>query len=95
VDYTLVPSDAVFHADTLAAKRAILGPTAVMEVDDVYALRLSPTTTAWLQVDQVLNVGATYVDLYFRLNRHGFHYMKFDVTAFGDVNCNTSGVTLY
>ncbi|HVZ79193.1 MAG TPA: hypothetical protein VHE12_00175 [bacterium] len=95
VDYTAIPPSTVFYNDSLAAKQAALGPAAVMEVDDVYAVKLSATTTAWLQVRDVVNVGATYVQFDFRLNRHGFPYMKFDVTAFGDTNCNTSGNILY
>ena len=96
VDYTLIPLDTVFHSDTLVAKKAVAGLTAVMEAGDVYVQKLSPTTTAWIQVSQVVNTPpATSVDLYFRLNRHGYPYLKFDVTSYGDANCNTSGVTLY
>lgn len=96
VNYTAVPSGTTFHLDTLAAKRAALGPLAVMEDFDVYAVKLSASRTVWLQVGLVNNISPlTQVDLYFRENHHGFPYMKFDVTNYGDTNCDASGVTLY
>lgn len=96
VDYTLVHSDAVFHNNTLAAKRAVAGALSVMEAGDVYVMKLSPTTLAWFQVFQVTNLApATSVDIFFRVNRHPVPYLKFDVTSYGDANCNTSGVTLF
>lgn len=96
VDFTTVPLSAAFHLNTLTAKRAALGSSAVMEVGDVYAVRISATTLAWVQVTQVSNTApATSADICFRTNRHGYRYLKFDVTAYGDANCNTSGVTLY
>jgi len=95
VDFTDIPPGTVFYNDSLTAKRAALGSTAVMAVDDVYAIKLSALTTAWIQVDQAVNTGATYVHFLFRLNRHGASYMKFDVTLAGDAACNSSGVSLY
>jgi hypothetical protein len=95
VNYTDIPSSAVFYNDSQAAKRAALGPTAVMAVNDVYVMKLSPTTIAWIQVNQVSNLApATSAVFFFRVNRQGLPYLKFDVTTYGNANCNTSGVTL-
>ena len=97
VNFTQAPSSGgVFHGDSLSAKRAALGSSAVMEVNDVYLVELSSSVRAWLQVQQVTNLApATSVTFDFRLNRHGYTYLKFDVTAYGDANCNTSGTSLY
>lgn len=95
VDFTDIPAGASFYNDSVAAKRAILGATAVMAAGDVYAVKVSAMNTAWIQIQSVSNTGATCLQFLYRLNRHGFSYLKFDVTAYGDVNCNTSGVTLY
>jgi hypothetical protein len=95
VDFTDIPTGASFYNDSVTAKRAVLGATAVMEVGDVYAVKVSAMNTAWIQVQSVSNTGATCLQFLYRLNRHGFSYLKFDVTAYGDVNCNTSGNVLY
>jgi hypothetical protein len=97
VDYVDIPSGAIFYNDSLTAKQAVMGATAVMAQYDVYAIKLSSTNTAWIQVQTVVNVGATYVQFDYRLNRHGFSYLKFDVTAAGNAStvCNTSGNNLY
>jgi len=95
VDFTDIPTGTVFYNDSLTAKQALLGATAVMAAGDVYAIQLSATNTAWIQVMDELNIGATYTHFLYRLNRHGYPYLKFDVTAYGNANCNTSGINLY
>jgi hypothetical protein len=96
VDFTVVPTDAVFYADTLTAKKAALGATAYTSYGDTYAVKMSPTETAWIFVDQVSSYTPyTYIQFYYRTNHHGYPYMKFDVTHYGDLNCNNSGGSLY
>ena len=97
VDYVDIPAGATLYNDSLAAKQAVMGPTAVMAPNDVYAIKLSSTNTAWIQVQTVVNSVAPSVQFLYRLNRHGFPYLKFDVTAYGNAStvCNTSGVSLY
>jgi hypothetical protein len=94
-DFAAIPSGTVFYSDSLTAKRAVLGPAAIMAVDDVYAVKLSSTNTAFIQVSQADNTGLNPLVFYFRINRHGYPYLKFDVTAYGNTNCNSSGVSLY
>jgi len=95
VDFVDIPTGATLYQDSLTAKQAVMGASAVMAPNDVYAVKLSATNTAWIQVQTVVNSVGPSVQFLYRLNRHSYPYLKFDVTAYGDMNCNTSGVTLY
>jgi hypothetical protein len=96
VDHTVMSSGTIFHADSLTAKRAARGIAAVTEEKDVYVVKLTPTTHAWLQVTYIENTfGLREMYFRFRVDRSGLPWMRFDVTQYGDINCNTSGVTLY
>ncbi|HTC20524.1 MAG TPA: hypothetical protein VK859_06745 [bacterium] len=96
VNFPVVPSNAVFYPDTVAAKTAVVGSAAAsITTNDIFAVKV-PSTNAlvWLQIwiDNVCGseteLNSSLIQFWFVYNNEGSNYMKFDQTANGAANCN-------
>ncbi len=99
VNFPVVPSDAVFYPNTVAAKAAVVGSAAAsITVNDIFAVKVpSSNALVWLQVwiDNNACGGATNSSLmqfWFVYQNEGLNYMKFDQTANGAANCNQNNI---
>jgi hypothetical protein len=95
VNFPVVPANAVFYPDTVAAKTAVVGSAAAsIAVNDIFAVKIpSANAMVWLQVwiDNNACGGPPYssfMQFWFVYNNEGLNYMKFDQTANGAANCN-------
>ena len=99
VNFPVVPSNAKFYPDTIAAKAAVVGSAAAsITVNDIFAVKV-PSTNAlvWLQVWIDNNAcggptNSTFMQFWFVYQDEGLNYMKFDQTANGAANCNQNTI---
>jgi hypothetical protein len=89
VNYTQIPAGTVYYADTETAKTAALGAgNGAMGIGDVYVVQISPTYHAWVQVTYSYACGTgADTDIDFRVNSHGYQFMKYDATTYDQNNC--------
>jgi hypothetical protein len=96
VNFPIVPANATFYPNTLAAKGAVLGAaSAAITIYDVFVIKgPEPNQMVWFQpwVDNNECTagpgGSSLMQFWFIYNNEGLNYMKFDQTAEGLAYCN-------
>jgi hypothetical protein len=84
VEVPQIASDAKFYATSLDAKGG------AVSVGDVFGIRVptKPNALVWLQVTSVPEGTKGYIQFCFRYNDDGYNYYRFDMTSYGQINCN-------